>query len=127
MDRLDAAARALVKYALGSFEDQRTDENGKWLNPPYTPNVRALEAAQDILAEADKAAESQKNVPEPNYWNPTDENTIKGPFIVWENYGYEGWQPKSYPTLKAALSAQRYNSEFVVTKAVDFDVIENDA
>lgn len=47
-----------------------------------------------------------------------------GPFLVWENYGCEGWAPKSYPTLKEALSAQRYNSEFVVTKRVEFDVIE---
>lgn len=47
-----------------------------------------------------------------------------GPFIVWENCGCEGWQPKSFMTLKEALSAQRYNSEFVVTKLVNYEVTE---
>lgn len=50
-----------------------------------------------------------------------------GPFIVWECYGYEGWQPKSYPTLKAAISDQRYQSTFVVTKRVDYEVTETEA
>jgi hypothetical protein len=49
-----------------------------------------------------------------------------GPVIVWENYGCEGWQPKSYPTLKDALLAARYNSEFVFTKRAEFDVVETD-
>jgi hypothetical protein len=48
---------------------------------------------------------------------------VSGPIILWENYGYEGWQPKSYQTMKEALSAQRYQSEFVVTMLVDFDVV----
>jgi hypothetical protein len=26
-----------------------------------------------------------------------------GPVIVWENYGCEGWHPKSFPDLKVAL------------------------
>jgi hypothetical protein len=38
------------------------------------------------------------------------------PVIVWENCGYEG------PDLKAVLLATRYNSEFVVTERVEFDV-----
>jgi hypothetical protein len=50
-----------------------------------------------------------------------------GPVIVWENYGYEGWHPKSYPDLKAALVATRYNSEFVVTERVEFDVVKAEA
>lgn len=49
---------------------------------------------------------------------------IAGPYIVWENYGYAGWQPKSYSTLKEALTAQRYNSEFVITRLSDFEVVE---
>jgi hypothetical protein len=47
-----------------------------------------------------------------------------GPVIVWENCGYEGWRPKSFPDLKAALLATRYNSEFVVTERVEFDVVK---
>jgi hypothetical protein len=49
-----------------------------------------------------------------------------GPVIVWENYGTEGWHPKSYLTIKDALLAVRYNSEFVVTKRAEFDVVETD-
>lgn len=47
-------------------------------------------------------------------------NDTSGPFIVWENYGYEGWHPKSFGDLRTALTATRYNSEFVVCKLVDF-------
>jgi hypothetical protein len=47
-----------------------------------------------------------------------------GPFIVWEYYGYEGWHPKSYATLKEALSSQKYNSTWVVTKKQEYDVVE---
>ena len=49
-----------------------------------------------------------------------------GPYIVWENYGYEGWQPKSYPTLREAVTAHSYQSERVVTKISDFQVVESD-
>ncbi len=51
---------------------------------------------------------------------------IKGPFIVWENYGYEGWQPKSYNTLKEAVVALRFNSEWIVTRLISYEVTEND-
>lgn len=49
---------------------------------------------------------------------------ITGPIILWENYGYEGWHPKSYATLKDALVAVRYNTEFVVTERAEFDVVK---
>ena len=52
----------------------------------------------------------------------SNDDDIKGPIIVWQDYGYEGWQPKSYPTLKDALVAQKYQ-EFVVTNLVEFDVV----
>lgn len=44
---------------------------------------------------------------------------IDGPYIVWENYGYEGWKPKSYPNLKEALTTPRYVSEWEITKRVE--------
>lgn len=47
-----------------------------------------------------------------------------GPYILWLDYGCEGWKPESFPTLKQALSANRYSSNFVVTKLLDFDVVE---
>lgn len=28
----------------------------------------------------------------------------RGPFIVWEYFGYEGWHPTSYPTLLEAVT-----------------------
>jgi hypothetical protein len=48
----------------------------------------------------------------------------EGPIIVWVNYGYEGWQPKSYHTLKEALLGERYSTEFVVTRLVTYEVTE---
>jgi hypothetical protein len=55
---------------------------------------------------------------------PQELKDASGPIIVWEYYGYEGWHPKSYHNLKAALSDTRYNSTFVVCKRMDFDVTE---
>lgn len=51
--------------------------------------------------------------------------TLKGPYIVWQNYGTDGWSPTEFSTLKEALMATKYVS-FVVTKLVEFDVIELD-
>ena len=48
---------------------------------------------------------------------------VEGPYIVWEHYGYEGWQPKSFPTLEEAVRAHRFQSEWVVTKVVLFEVV----
>ena len=48
-----------------------------------------------------------------------------GPYIVWENYGYEGWHPKSYSNLAEALTDTRYNTEWEITKKVSFIVTES--
>jgi hypothetical protein len=53
-----------------------------------------------------------------HYWDAKEES-VEGPFIVWEYYGYEGWHPTSYPTLEQALSAPRDQSEYAVTKVLD--------
>ena len=53
----------------------------------------------------------------------TPEDTA-GPYIVWVNNGCEGWSPRSFSTLKDALIGERYTTTFVVTKAIDFDVVE---
>jgi hypothetical protein len=50
-----------------------------------------------------------------------------GPYIVWQNYGCEGWQPDSYLTLDEAIRAHRYQSKWVVTKAVEFVVLDGES
>lgn len=47
-----------------------------------------------------------------------------GPFIVWQDSGVEGWGPTSYDTIKEALLAPKYASRWVLTKTVDFEVVE---
>ena len=49
---------------------------------------------------------------------------IGGPWIVWEDFGYEGWQPKSYPTAEAALTDTHYN-RFLLTKVPTITVVED--
>jgi hypothetical protein len=49
---------------------------------------------------------------------------IRGPFIVWEDYGCEGWHPKSYDTLLEAVNAHSYQSTTIVTKTVKYEVTE---
>ncbi len=59
--------------------------------------------------------------------NDTDKiraEAVKGPFIVWEDYGYEGWQPKSYATLLEAVNSHSYCSTTVVTKTVKYEFTE---
>jgi hypothetical protein len=45
-----------------------------------------------------------------------------GPFVVWQNYGYDGWQPRSFQTLREAVLADRHGTEFVVTRIVEFEI-----
>lgn len=47
----------------------------------------------------------------------------KGPYVVWENFGYEGWQPKNFATLDEAVRYRSF-SECAVTRLVDFQVID---
>jgi hypothetical protein len=55
-------------------------------------------------------------------YHPED---LIGLYIMWEYYGYEGWHPKSYPDLASAITAQRFNSEWEITKKVEFKVLES--
>jgi len=48
-------------------------------------------------------------------------------YIVWINYGYEGWSPTEFQTLKGAVdyaSKNNYGSEFKITKQVEYDIGE---
>ena len=47
-----------------------------------------------------------------------------GPYIVWLNYGYDGWAPRSYDTLKEAIEGDRYGEDFVITKLVQYEPLE---
>ena len=49
---------------------------------------------------------------------------IKGPFILWIDYGYEGWKPVSFETIEAALKSEKYGS-WIITKRIDFKAVEH--
>lgn len=53
------------------------------------------------------------------------EDTANGPFILWADYGCEGWKPRSFETLAEAVMARRYGEDFVITKLVHIDVTES--
>jgi hypothetical protein len=45
-----------------------------------------------------------------------------GPIIRWHDYGYEGWQPTSFKTIRDALVG--FEAGDVLTRHVEFKVIE---
>ncbi len=47
---------------------------------------------------------------------------IKHQYIVWVNYGSEGWTPTGYTTLKEALEHDSYSYEKIITKKVEYAV-----
>lgn len=47
-----------------------------------------------------------------------------GPYIVWQNYGCEGWSPTSYKTLAEAICTPR-SYDWILTMAADWGVEEN--
>lgn len=51
---------------------------------------------------------------------------INKKYIVWINYGCEGWHPKECATLEEALDVSSYGSEKVITKRCSFTIIETD-
>lgn len=52
-----------------------------------------------------------------------NDDPASGPIIVWGYYGYEGWNPVSYPDLKTALLAS-HGTKYVITRKIDFTVTE---
>lgn len=52
------------------------------------------------------------------------EASIKGPIILWINFGYEGWAPYSFETVEAALKAEKYDCPWTITKAVQYEITE---
>ena len=56
-----------------------------------------------------------------------EKDTTSGPVILWLNYGYEGWQPRSFASVKEALEADRWGNEFLITRLVQWEVREHEA
>jgi hypothetical protein len=50
----------------------------------------------------------------------------EGPYTVWVDMGYDGWGFCDYATLKEALEAQKYSSNWVIQKRVGYEVREAD-
>jgi hypothetical protein len=50
--------------------------------------------------------------------------STEGPIILWENYGSEGWQPRSFASIKEALDTHRFCSEYVITRRSDYEVTQ---
>lgn len=46
----------------------------------------------------------------------------RGPYIVWHDYGCEGWRPRSYATAAEALAGKE--SDDVITRVVEFKEVE---
>lgn len=46
--------------------------------------------------------------------------------IAWVSTGYSHWIRYNYETLEAALAHNSYGSEMVVTKLVQYDVVEKE-
>lgn len=52
-------------------------------------------------------------------WNPD------GPIVVWSDYGSEGWSPRSYPTVAAAIEAG-YTYGSVLTARIQLPSVINE-
>ena len=48
----------------------------------------------------------------------------RGPIIVWRDYGFDGWSPRSHDSLEEALSDVLHDDRqcvFVVTRSIDIN------
>lgn len=54
----------------------------------------------------------------------SDPARTAGPYIRWQDYGTDGWQPDSFPMIEAALRAENNGNAFVITKRVNYRVVE---
>ena len=48
----------------------------------------------------------------------------KGPVIRWLDYGYEGWKPHSFDTIRDALEWPGYGSPYVITRLAVYEVAD---
>lgn len=52
--------------------------------------------------------------------NPELENE----YILWRDYGSDGWQPTGFKTLKEALESEKHYSNWIITKKVNYEIKE---
>jgi hypothetical protein len=45
-------------------------------------------------------------------------------YLLWINYGCEGWGFYEYDTIEECLTHENYGNDFIITKAVDWEVKE---
>ena len=48
----------------------------------------------------------------------------EGPYILWQDFGYEGWRGQRFKTLKEALMAERYQSDWMITRDINWEPVE---
>ena len=48
----------------------------------------------------------------------------QGPYTLWLDYGYEGWKPTDFATLRAALEADKYSSNWHISRPATYSIIE---
>lgn len=48
----------------------------------------------------------------------------KEKYIVWTNYGLEGWKYDEYSSLEEAVNHEAYRMETMITKKVEYEVKE---
>lgn len=47
-------------------------------------------------------------------------------YIAWVYYGYEGWSPNPYKTLKEAIEHESYGSKKIITHGlVNYEIVES--
>lgn len=57
----------------------------------------------------------------------SENDAYAGPYILWTYYGSDGWSPRSFSTLEEAVGCRMeegYNSPYVITKLVNFEIKE---
>ncbi len=45
-------------------------------------------------------------------------------YIVWTDYGYEGWRPTGYDSIEDAVRHESYGSETIITTKVNILISE---
>ena len=48
----------------------------------------------------------------------------KKEYILWVNYGTEGWGWQDFDTLKEALESEKFGHDWTITKRVDYEIKE---
>jgi hypothetical protein len=48
------------------------------------------------------------------------------PYILWQDYGCEGWSPQEFRTIREALDAPKFQMTWIITKKFNYKVVESD-